>query len=365
MVPGHYVGLMSGTSLDGVDAVLLYFTDHNHYHLVAHHYQGFGDELRARLLLLNRAGDNEIELSEMMGNQLSEIYADSVHALLHRASLSPGDIAAIGSHGQTIRHCPDLGFTVQIGNAALLAELTGIAVVADFRSRDIAAGGQGAPLVPAFHQAAFSHPTIHRVIVNIGGISNLSDLPVGGPVSGFDCGPGNLLMDAWTHRHTGQTYDADGIWASTGKAIPDLLEAMMSHPFLALPPPRSTGRDSFHMAWLETLLKPAYHPADVQATLLAHTATCIAEAIDTYCDKATEVYLCGGGAYNRTLVSHLSALLAGRMVNLTDHLGIGANLVEAAAFAWLASRTLANQPGNLPAVTGASGSRVLGAIYPA
>lgn len=356
---------MSGTSLDGVDAALVSFTDAGQCRLDASHYQAFGNEFREQLLSLNYAGANEVERCALMANRLSACYADSVRALLHQSGLDSSDIAAIGSHGQTIRHRPELGFTVQIGNAALLAELTGITVVSDFRSRDIAAGGQGAPLVPAFHWAAFGQPTIHRVIVNIGGISNLSNLPLGGEVGGFDCGPGNLLMDAWTHRHTGHHYDRNGAWASAGTVIPDLLHVMMSHPFLTLAAPKSTGRDTFNMTWLDTLLQPAYAPVDVQATLLAYAANCIANSIDTYCTGATEIYLCGGGAHNQALVAHLRQLLPDRMLALTDALGIGADWVEAAAFAWLANQTLMHLPGNLPAVTGAAGNRILGAIYPA
>ena len=356
---------MSGTSLDGIDAALVSFSNSGQCRLEAFHYQNFDDEMREQLLSLNQAANNEIERSELLANHLATLYANSVHALLLQTGLASADIAAIGCHGQTVRHRPDLGFTVQIGNAARLAELTGITVVANFRSRDIAAGGQGAPLVPAFHQAIFSDPTAHRVIVNIGGISNLSDLPIDQPVSGFDCGPGNLFMDAWMYRHTGQHYDRDGAWAATGRVIPDLLASLMSHPFLALTPPRSTGRDTFHMAWLDSLLDPTYTPADVQATLLAHTAACIADSIDSYCSDATEIYLCGGGAHNRALVTRLRTLLSGRIIDLTDTLGISADWVEAAAFAWLAGCTLAHIPGNLPSVTGASGSRILGAIYPA
>ena len=365
MFPSRYIGLMSGTSLDGVDAALVAFTDADHCRLEGHHYQAFSNELRERLLSLNSAGDNEIERSQMLANQLSKLYADCTRTLLHQSGLVPADIAAIGSHGQTVRHRPDLGFTVQIGNAALLAELTGITVVADFRSRDVAAGGQGAPLVPAFHQAAFGHPAHHRVIVNIGGISNLSDLPIDGQVGGFDCGPGNLLMDAWMYRHTGHSYDRDGAWANEGTVIPKLLHAMKAHPFLALPPPKSTGRDTFNMAWLDMLLLPSYDPADVQATLLEYAAVCIADSIDTYCCGATEIYLCGGGVHNRALMARLGTLLPDRTLALTDTLGIGADWVEAAAFAWLARQTLFNQPGNLPGVTGAAGTRILGAVYPA
>ena len=365
MTDTRFIGLMSGTSLDGVDAVLLSFSANGAARLEACQYHPFPDQLRQELLAINAAGDNEIERSGLLANQLAHLYAASIGSLLEQTHLAASDVTAIGCHGQTIRHRPDLGFTVQIGNAALLAELTNITVISDFRSRDVAAGGQGAPLVPAFHKAMFGHAQIHRVIVNIGGISNLSDLPPTGPVNGFDCGPGNLLMDAWINRHKGHRYDRDGAWAATGTIIPDLLHAMLRHPFLAQTPPKSTGRDTFNMAWLESLLYPSYAPADVQSSLVELAACCICDAISVHCDRSSEIYLCGGGAHNLTLLSRLQQLLSGRKLSITDDLGIGADWVEAAAFAWLARQTLSGLPGNLPAVTGAAGSRVLGAIYPA
>jgi len=354
---------MSGTSLDGVDAVLVSFNQAGATRLEAQAYLAFQDDLQEQLLAINSRGENEIERSCLLANQLARTYANSIKMLLQQTSLKAVDIVAIGNHGQTIRHRPELGFTVQIGNSALLAELSGISVVSDFRSRDIAAGGQGAPLVPAFHRAVFSPPAIHRIIVNIGGISNLSDLPPGGSVTGFDCGPGNLLMNAWTQRHTGQNYDRDGNWAASGCLIPTLLKALEAHPFLRQAPPKSTGRDTFHMAWLETLLKTEYAAVDVQATLLEFSARCIGVAIRQHFSSAEEIYLCGGGAHNRTLVSRLEHLLSPKKVMPTDKLGIGADWVEAAAFAWLARQTMLGQPGNLPSATGATGLRILGAIY--
>ncbi len=363
MTDKYYVGLMSGTSLDGVDAVVLSFSCPDKPQLVACKYQPFNDLLKQELLALNSSGFNEIVRSALAANLLSRLYATSIDALLAECGLHACDITAIGCHGQTIRHRPDLGFTVQIANASLLAELAGITVVSDFRSRDIAAGGQGAPLVPAFHQAMFAHPDLHRVVVNIGGISNLTDLPPSGPVTGFDCGPGNLLMDAWTQHHTGQSYDKNGEWAATGVLIPDLFHAMLQHPFLAQRPPKSTGRDTFNLPWLESLLLPVYTPADVQATLNELAARCIIDAIDLYCHSAKEVYLCGGGVHNLTLNRRLQQLSGNRLVSMSDDFGIGADWVEAAAFAWLARQTMLGVPGNLPAVTGAAGSRVLGAIH--
>jgi anhydro-N-acetylmuramic acid kinase len=356
---------MSGTSLDGVDAILACFDTGGACHLEGHAYLPFPEALRQELTALNISGNNEIERSQLAANRLAEVYADCIATLLRETGCDPCSVSAIGSHGQTIRHRPDLGFTVQIGNAALLAELSGISVVSDFRSRDIAAGGQGAPLVPAFHQAVFSDTTVHRVIVNIGGISNLSDLPPDGQVHGFDCGPGNLLMDAWAQQHLGTPYDINGMWAASGTIIPELLQTLLGHPFFDLSPPRSTGRDTFNMAWLEQHLLPRWNAADVQATLLELAAQAIVDAITRHCAAASEIYLCGGGALNNTLGSRLQQLLGNRKIARTDSLGIPIQSVEAAAFAWLARQNLLGQPGNLPAVTGASGPRILGAFYPA
>lgn len=357
----NYVGLMSGTSLDGVDAVLVRFTD-NACAVVRSAYVPYPQELKQTLLLLHTPSPNELEHSQLVAILLGQLYAQAVKVLLDGEP-----VVAIGCHGQTVRHRPELGFTLQLNNPALLAELTGITVVADFRSRDIAAGGQGAPLVPAFHAGAFSHPGIHRTIVNVGGISNLTDLPADGAdsaISGFDCGPGNLLMDAWCQRHTGQAYDKDGEWAAGGTIIAGLLDDLLAHPFFSLAPPKSTGRDMFNMHNLEKLMRPEYTPQDVQATLLESSARAIADAVQRYCPGTQELYVCGGGAHNRTLMKRLGELLPIR-IGLTDELGIGADWVEAAAFAWLARQTLENKSGNLPSVTGASGYRVLGAIYPA
>ncbi|MBI5438081.1 MAG: anhydro-N-acetylmuramic acid kinase [Nitrosomonadales bacterium] len=274
------------------------------------------------------------------------------------------EIKAIGCHGQTIRHCPEQGYTLQIGNAALLTELTGITVVSDFRSRDIAAGGQGAPLVPAFHDHAFRQPCTHRVIVNIGGISNLTDLPPDAASTGFDCGPGNLLMDAWCMQHLGKPYDDNGAWAASGRLLPALLEQMLDEPFFALPPPKSTGRDLFNMAWLHGKLQGDERAEDVQATLLELACRAIAQAIRKHCTGgAAEIYLCGGGAHNQTLRNRLIGLLPGSSVQTTDVLGVDSDYLEATAFAWLAQQTLLGKPASLPQVTGARHSCILGAIY--
>jgi anhydro-N-acetylmuramic acid kinase len=277
-------------------------------------------------------------------------------------------VRAIGCHGQTLRHRPADGYTLQIGNAALLAEFTGIAVVADFRSRDIAAGGQGAPLVPAFHAQALRHPDIHRVIANIGGIANVTDLPVDGPVRGWDTGPGNLLLDAWIKRHRGAHYDRDGAWAAGGAVHPGLLAALAKHPYLQQPPPKSAGREQFNLDGLDvslSSLNEAIAPSDVQATLLEFTAMSLCEAVKRECGRAQELYVCGGGAHNGALMARITTHLPNVRVATTTALGIDPDWVEALAFAWLARQTLHHQPGNLPAVTGARGERILGAIYPA
>jgi anhydro-N-acetylmuramic acid kinase len=360
--PELYIGLMSGTSLDGVDAVLVDLGQARPG-LLAKHYLPFDDALKNILLALHLPGHNELHQAQITGNQLAQLYALSIPPLLSQAGISAPQINAIGCHGQTIRHCPEQGYTLQIGNAALLAEQTGITVVSDFRSRDIAAGGQGAPLVPAFHEHVLRHPGIHRVIVNIGGISNLTNLPPDAASTGFDCGPGNLLMDAWCMQHLGKPYDDNGAWAASGQALPALLEQMLDEPFFALPPPRSTGRDLFNMAWLHGKLHGNERAEDVQATLLELACRAIAQAIQKYCSGTTEIYLCGGGARNQTLRNRLTALLPGSRIQTSDALGVDSDYLEAIAFAWLAQQTLHGKPANLPQVTGAKHPCVLGAIY--
>jgi anhydro-N-acetylmuramic acid kinase len=355
---------MSGTSLDGVDAVLVDLSQPNPK-LLAKYYLPLGDALKSDLLALHQPDHNELHQAQIAGNQLARLYAEAIHPLLSQTGIAAARISAIGCHGQTIRHCPEHGYTLQIGNAALLVELTGIAVVNDFRSRDIAAGGQGAPLVPAFHDMVLRHPGSHRVIVNIGGISNLTNLPPNATTSGFDCGPGNLLMDAWCMQHLGKPYDDSGIWAASGKMLPALLEKMLDEPFFALPPPKSSGRDLFNMAWLCDKLQGGELAEDVQATLLELTCGTIAQAIRQHCAGATEIYLCGGGAHNQTLHRRLAALLPGCGVRTTDVLGVDGDYLEAIAFAWLAQQTLHGKPANLPLVTGAKHPCILGAVYPA
>ena len=364
MLSSLYIGLMSGTSLDGVDGVLADFAGGAIRTLDAA-FIPFPDALRADLMALQAAGHNEIEREALAANRLAQAYAGCVDALVTRA---PGPVAAVAVHGQTVRHRPELGFTRQTNNPALLAELTGIDVIADFRSRDVAAGGQGAPLVPAFHAAAFGKPGTTRVVVNIGGIGNISMLHGDGRVTGYDTGPGNVLLDGWIGRHQGKEYDADGAWGASGTVDAGLLSALLEEPYFHQPAPKSTGRDLFHMEWLDTRLAgfAGLASADVQATLTALTAETIARAI---LDEGVAVdagYVCGGGACTGALLRALAAALGGKVpVDSTAALGIAPNRVEALAFAWLGYRFHARQPGNMPAVTGAKGLRILGALYPA
>ncbi|WP_368211659.1 anhydro-N-acetylmuramic acid kinase [Aeromonas sp. s10] len=371
----RYIGLMSGTSMDGIDAVLV---------------QIEGDALRVEAALchpwpadtartlheLCTPGENEIDRMGVADNLVAREFAAATQALLAKAALTPKEIRAIGSHGQTIRHRPQLGFTLQIGNAALLAALTGIDVVADFRTMDMALGGQGAPLVPAFHQALFARPGALRVVLNLGGIANISVLPgqtdggAGSGVYGFDTGPANTLLDGWYRRHQphGSSYDAGGQWAASGKLIPALLEQLLAHPYFAAPAPKSTGREMFTLDWLDGELDGcAYAPADVQRTLQSLTCHSIACQLPAHSDAPTrpELFVCGGGAHNAPLLAELAALLPDWHLTSTAQLGLAPDWVEGAAFAWLAQRFIQRKPGNLPAVTGASRPAVLGALYPA
>ncbi len=361
-----YIGLMSGTSMDGVDAALARI-DAQGIATLGASFLGFPATLKSELMALQAAGSDEIAREALAANALAQVYADCVRQLLEQTGHRAAEIRAIAVHGQTIRHRPELGYTRQTNNPALLAELSGIDVIADFRSRDVAAGGQGAPLVPAFHHALFSQPGQTRVVANIGGIANISVL-AGDAVTGFDTGPGNALLDGWILRHQGQEYDHDGAWGASGQLIPSLLEAMLAEPYFALPAPKSTGRDLFHMAWLERHLvaHPDARPADVQRTLVQLTARSLAHAIARDGAGVSAVYVCGGGAYNGLLMQQLSAELGPQIsVASTAALGVAPNHVEALAFAWLGQRFSARLAGNLPAVTGARGERILGALYPA
>ncbi|MBI5890212.1 MAG: anhydro-N-acetylmuramic acid kinase [Nitrosomonadales bacterium] len=359
-----YIGIMSGTSLDGIDAALVDLSQPSP-RLVASHYQPYAEPLKEALLALHQVTHNELHLSQLIANRLAREYADATRILLKNAKVGAGSVQAIGCHGQTVRHRPEHGYTLQLNNAALLAELTGIHVVSDFRSRDIAAGGQGAPLVPAFHDRILRHAGIHRTILNIGGIANLTDLAPGRDTLGFDTGPGNLLMDAWIARHQGKPYDKDGAWAASGRIVHTLLQRLLADSYFAAAPPKSTGRDLFNLDWLKRHLNGEEAPEDVQATLLALTGDSIAAAVQRFCEGTREIYLCGGGAHNEMLFSHLQRALPQCRLQKTEALGVAADWMEAIAFAWLAQQAMHLRPGNLPAVTGAKHPCVLGAIYPA
>jgi len=368
-----YIGIMSGTSLDGIDAVLAKIGPDGEARAVEAVSKPFTPELRKTLFELQTPGPNELHREKQAGNALALAYAEAVLQLLKKANLQPSAIAAIGAHGQTIRHQPhlgDLAYTHQTLNAALLAEKTGIDVIADFRSRDLAAGGHGAPLVPAFHAQQFVSPE-NIAILNIGGIANLTLLPKDGEVTGFDCGPGNMLMDAWIHEHQGNTFDENGAWALQGKVNEELLARMLSDPFFAKAPPKSTGRDDFHMAWLQEKVGKENNLAeDVQATLLHLTAQSALDALASHTPQTQKLIVCGGGARNSALMN-LFKVKAQHLfknaleITTSDSAGIDPQLVEGLAFAWLAWAHKEKRPANLPAVTGAKGPRILGACYPA
>jgi len=394
---------MSGTSLDGVDGVLLQWQSKPQQEsgksgngnlgqgqspallintpslqVLQHVFQPFDAEFRAELLSLNTPGNNELHRAALAGNRLARSYAQVVHALLNASGLQAHDIAALGAHGQTVRHRPlefdadpstgqgAVGYTLQLNNPALLAELTGIDVVAEFRTRDLAAGGQGAPLVPAFHAEVFGNPQHTVAVVNIGGISNISILrnTAQHSITGFDCGPGNALMDQWVHLHQGTDYDANGAWAAQGQVIPSMLQSLLAEAYLHQTPPKSTGRDLFNPTWLQPHLRADYKAVDVQATLCEFTALAIAQDLKRHAPDANQLWVCGGGALNAHLMSRLQWHATGVQVASTALHGLPPLQVEAAAFAWLAAKTMKRETGSLESVTGARGARVLGAIYP-
>lgn len=361
--PELYIGLMSGTSLDGVDAALVDLRGRPRLRGTV--YLPYPQALKTTLLGLQVSSRDELHRASLAGIQLSRFYATAVHRLLETSRVSSRSVRAIGCHGQTVRHLPASGYTVQICNPSWLAELTGIPAVVDFRSRDIAAGGEGAPLVPAFHAAMFADPRVHRVIVNLGGIANLTDLPRRGRVTGFDTGPGNVLLDGWIGARLGRAFDRNGTLASRGMPREALLKALLDDPYFRRAPPKSTGRDRFNLDWLRSFRVKRYKIEDIQATLAELTARSIGRAISKYCRGAAEVYLCGGGARNGDLVMRIARTLPGIAVSTTARLGIHPDWVEAMAFAWLAQRRLDCETGNLSGVTGARGPRVLGGIYAA
>lgn len=368
---GVYFGLMSGTSMDGVDGIAVEFTRGKPPKVLADAFVGFSEGLRDALFALQHPGDNEIEREALAAIALAARYTVCCHELMRCAGKSAADVRAIGVHGQTVRHRPEKGYTKQINNPALLAEMTHVDVIADFRSRDVAAGGQGAPLVPAFHATVFGKPGETRVVCNLGGISNITILGAEGGVRGFDCGPANALLDEWALRHIGKPYDQGGHFGAQGQVDRPLLNALLDEPFFELQPPKSTGRDLFNPQWLDAKLQPfaSVAPADVQATLAALTGVTVAREIERHASDCRAVYVCGGGARNPEVMKALQTALgesgvSGVPVLATDALGVPPHQVEPFAFAWLAMRCVAREPGNLAAVTGAAGERVLGAIYP-
>ncbi len=366
------IGLMSGTSLDGVDGVLVDWAGGVAApQVLAHAHMPFEPALAAELLALNaRGGQDELHRAALAANAVAHRYADVVAQLLDRSGATPASVAAIGAHGQTVRHQPQLhdgvGYTLQLLNPALLAERCGIDVVADLRTRDVAAGGQGAPLVPAFHRALFGRGGQPLAVLNLGGIANLSLLGADGALLGFDCGPANALLDHWVQRHRGEPFDREGRWAGSGQVDAALLAALQAEPYFALPPPKSTGRDLFDAPWLARRL--AAHakvaPADVQATLAELTAWACARDLLAHRPEARELLVCGGGAFNTHLMARLAARLPSVQVLSTAQRGLPPDQVEACAFAWLARAFLRREAASLPSVTGARGARVLGALYP-
>ena len=367
---GLYIGLMSGTSLDGVDGVLADFST-TPLRVRAHASSAFDADFRSQLLALNTSGADEIHRCAAAAHALVQAYAAVVGQLLSSAGVRASDVQAIGAHGQTVRHQPRAfgatGYTTQINNPALLAELTGIDVVADFRSRDVAAGGQGAPLAPFFHQAQFSQAGVAVGVLNLGGISNLTLLRGDGSMTGFDCGPANALMDGWGEQHTGQPYDRGGAWAASGTVQPELLAQLLAHPYFTQMPPKSTGRDLFNRAWLDAALAPhaALAPVDEQATLAELTARSCAAELLRHGPQAAELVVCGGGAFNTHVMQRLAALLPGVAVVSSAQRGLPPQQVEGAAFAWLARKAVQREKLALQSTTGAQGARVLGCIYPA
>ena len=366
-----YLGLISGTSADGIDVALVRFADddaHARCELVLGNTYRWDDAIRSRLVELGQGGDcTSLDEVGRLDVRIAQAFADAALALLTTAGVAPAQVRALGSHGQTVRHRPeaDFPFTMQLGDGNVIAERTGITTIADFRRRDVAAGGHGAPLLPALHAALLRAGGEDRAVLNLGGIANLTLLPKDGAVRGFDTGPANALLDAWCERHTGASFDADGAFAASGRLDEALLGALLDEPWFALPPPKSTGREQFHLAWLQARLDDAKRtPQDVQATLLELTAASVATALRTTQPGTARLLVCGGGVHNPRLLQRIGAHLPGTIVESTAVHGVDPDFVEAMGFAWLARETLALRPGNLPAVTGARGPRVLGAIHP-
>src|SRR5690554_5561316 len=356
----YYIGLMSGTSMDAIDAALVRI-DHD-ITLIATHSLAIPSDIRQQSRALNHNANNDLEKCLILDRQWGHLFAQTVTGILDKSSIAPAMIRAIGSHGQTVRHAPNKAhaYTLQIGDPNTIAEHCGIDVVADFRRRDIAAGGQGAPLAPAFHRAVFSSSEERRSIINIGGMANITQLH-GEPIIGFDSGPGNVLLDSWIQLHKGLAFDKNGAWAASGKALPGMLKAMLSDNYFSLAPPKSTGREQFDQHWLETFLTGSEKPEDVQATLAELTARSICSSLPT---DTQALYVCGGGAMNTYLMQRLEAI-SGKTTLTTEALGVSPQWLEAIAFAWLAKQCIEGRHGNIASVTGAIGERVLGAIYQA
>jgi anhydro-N-acetylmuramic acid kinase len=372
MTDSLYVGLMSGTSVDAIDSALARVVG-NSVELLATHEHAIPAATRQHIADISHAGDDEIERMGVLDRELGLLFAEATLELLAAANTRPEQITAIGSHGQTIRHRPPSGasnntqsFTLQIGDPNSIAEATAITTVADFRRRDIAAGGEGAPLAPAFHAAAFTQHGINRAIVNIGGIANITVLEGEVLRGGFDCGPGNTLLDHWIQRHRGESFDRDGQWSAEGQVIPGVLQQLLAHPYFDMSGPRSTGKEMFNLQWLDHCLAGhgSLPPRDIQATLAELSATSIANGVLGSGLHVAEVYVCGGGAHNTDLMRRLYHKLAPASLDNTAAIGMDPDWVEAATFAWLASQTMAGFTGNAPVVTGADGPRVLGGIYP-
>jgi len=362
-----YLGLMSGTSADGIDAALVQFPEAGGCRFVAGHTHAWDPALRAALIALGEGG--AVESLDALGRidaQIGITFAAAANALLERSGVDRAQVRAIGSHGQTVRHRPlaDPAFTMQLGDANRIAEATGITTVGDFRRRDVAAGGHGAPLMPAFHLAMLGTADEDRAILNLGGIANLTLIPRDGVPRGFDTGPANALMDAWCQRHRGAPFDADGAFAASGQVDEALLAQWLAEPWFALPPPKSTGREQFHLPWAEAAMAEGQHAAaDVQATLLELTAATVADALLAHLPGAKRVLVCGGGVRNPQLLRRLAARLPGVVIESSAVHGLDPDYLEAMGFAWLAQRTLDGLPGNLPSVSGARGPRILGAIH--
>jgi len=368
----YFVGLMSGTSADGIDAALVSFDADNNPSVRTTLHTAYPPDLLADLIALSEARADDYPKIDELNERLGELFAESVIRLMQRSETGPEQVTAIGSHGHTVRHAPNAPepFSLQIGDASIIANRTGITTVADFRSADIAVGGQGAPLVPAFHQSVFGSTDQNRAIINIGGIANITYLPAGNasPVLGFDTGPGNTLLDHWIKQHLHLDYDDDGGWASQGNFSDSLLQALLADPYFAHAPPKSTGKEYFNLTWLGEIantVSDTFAPVDVQATLARLTARSIAQALETWLPDTEEIYLCGGGLKNRHLVSLLETQCAPVPIEDTSMLGIDPDWVEAAAFAWLAKQALEGKPGNLPSVTGARHAVALGKVFPA